>query len=305
MAGCQHGGKNVFVMLTYNLPQNGFDSMDNTATAVLTPIEFPYSEVLLATMASRDISAFSKRLLVESAHFSGDFSTVTIQNKVSPTQGFHLTSTTTIYNLTTLASDENCFAASLQLVPPDFIVDEYELEQRYKEGYGPLCHVVGEKDLELPVEAVGERSALVLAEFPIRPETILDVPLHLRYARPQKDKGTLEAELPWPWIIFGCNQPGRCLSLYRALLTYPVVEWNGQQFARRIFEGKPTGDYHVISSPSNTPHRTSSIIVPTGNTSHQPWVELGTVLSVLLTFFYVLWCLFKSVHTPQTKIKTN
>ncbi|KAF8610237.1 hypothetical protein BDV93DRAFT_517391, partial [Ceratobasidium sp. AG-I] len=239
-------------------------------------------------MASWDVATFSRRVSAESAPFSGDASSVVINNTVSPTQGFHLTSTTTVYNLTTLASGRDCFAASLQLVPSDFIVDEYELEQRYKEGYGPLCHVVGEKDLELPVEAVGGRSALVLAEFPIEPEVVLNIPLHIRYARPQRDKGTVEVELPWPWVIFGCNQP----------------EWNGQQFARRIFESKSVGDYHVVSSPSSI-HRASRVVVPTGNASHQPWVELGTLLSVLLTFFYISWCLFKSVRTPQTKGKTN
>ena len=256
-------------------------------------------------MVSWDIAAFSRRISAESAPFSGDASAVVIHSTVSPTQGFHLTSTTAIYNLTTLALGRDCFAASLQLVPPGFIVDEYELEQRRKEGYGPLCHVVGEKDLELPVEAVGGRSALVLAEFLIKPEVVLDIPLHLRYARPQRDKGTIELELPWPWVIFGCNQPGECSSVYNIILTYLVIEWNGRQFARRIFESKSVGDYHVVSLSSSIPHRVSSVLVPTGNTSHQPWVEFGTLLSVLLTFFYISWCLFKSVRTPRTKIKTN
>ncbi|KAG9077913.1 hypothetical protein FS749_010159 [Ceratobasidium sp. UAMH 11750] len=210
----------------------------------------------------------------------------TASTTVSPTQGFHITSSTTITNFTTL---ETCSTALLQLVPPNFIVDEYELDQRYKEGYGPLCHVVGEKALERPVEAVGNRSALILAEFSVKPGMTLDIPLHLRYAKPQKDVGVVQLELPWPWVIAVCDQP----------------EWNGRQFLRHLFQNEPVRDYTILSPPRNAPHPTSVVLVPTGDTSHQSWVEIGTLLSVWLTFLYVSWCLFKAVRTPNAKIKTS
>jgi hypothetical protein len=154
-------------------------------------------------MVHWDVATLVKRLSIGSSDATTSVITYTT---VAPTQGFHLTSSTRISNFTIPL--KTCFTALLQLVPPDFIVDEYELDQRHKEGYGPLCHVVGEKDLELPVEAVGNRSALVLAEFSVQPEVTLDIPLHLRYARPQQGVEVVKLELPWPWVVAVCDQPG-------------------------------------------------------------------------------------------------
>ncbi|KAG8678718.1 hypothetical protein FRC09_019600 [Ceratobasidium sp. 395] len=210
---------------------------------------------------------------------------VTAYTTVSPTQGFHITSSTRISKLAT--PHEACSIALLQLVPPSFIVDEYELHQRYKEGYGPLCHVVGEKDLERPVEAVGNRSALILAKFSAQFDVKADIPLHLRYAKPQKDLDVARLELPWPWVITVCDQSER----------------NSLQFLRNLFKNEPIGYYTVLSPPLDAPHPLSVVLVPTGNTSHQYWVEIGTLLSVFVTFLYVSWCLFKSVRTPNQKIK--
>ncbi|KAG9127644.1 hypothetical protein FRC07_011230 [Ceratobasidium sp. 392] len=235
-------------------------------------------------MAHWDSATLTQKLRANSDDAAAS---ATAYTTVFPTQGFHITSSTKISNFA--KSLETCTTALLQLVPPNFIVDEYELDQRYKEGYGPLCHVVGEKDLERPVEAVGNRSALILAEFSSRSDVKLDIPLHLRYAKPEKDLDIVHLELPWPWVIAVCDRS----------------KWNSRQFLRSLFQDEPIADYTILSPAMNAPHPSSTVLVPTGNISHQPWVEIGTLLSVLLTFLYVSWCLFKSVRTPDEKIKKN
>ncbi|QRV86673.1 hypothetical protein RhiJN_14691 [Ceratobasidium sp. AG-Ba] len=226
--------------------------------------------------------SLAQKLSTESEYVA---TSVTAYTTVSPSRGFHITSSTSVSNFTTPL--KACSTALLQLVPPNFIVDEYELDQRYKEGYGPLCHVVGEKDLELPVEAVGNRSALILAEFPVQDEIKIDIPLHLRYAKPQRDIESVELELPWPWVIVVCDQP----------------KWDGRQFLHHLYENEPIGAYSVIAPALGTSHPSSLVTVPTGNVSHQFWVEVGTLLSVLLTFLYLSWCLFTSVRASSKKIK--
>jgi hypothetical protein len=158
-------------------------------------------------MTSWDIESLSQRLLAHSAT-SPDSHLTQARTKVSPTQGFHIISTTRISGLDTSTSSEHCSVSLLQLVPPDFIVDEYELNQRFQEGYGPLCHVIGERDLELPAQAVGNRSAAILAELPLQFEVKVDIPLHLRYPYPQQDVELVELQLPWPWVVVACGQQG-------------------------------------------------------------------------------------------------
>lgn len=154
-------------------------------------------------MATWDTESFAKRLSTHSVSSADDLGRVQSSTTVSPSQGFHITSTT---KLSGLASVKHCFVGSLQLVPPDFIVDEYELSQRYQEGYGPLCHTVGETDLELPVQAVGNRSAAILAEVSgFDSEMEINIPLHLRYPYPRKDVELVELRLPWPWTVIACG----------------------------------------------------------------------------------------------------
>ncbi|CAE6520741.1 unnamed protein product [Rhizoctonia solani] len=239
-------------------------------------------------MVSWDSSSFSRHLSLNSDISSEKLRGVKTHTVVSPAQGFHISSTTTISGLDTLVSETNCFAGSLQLVPPDFIIDEYELNQRYQEGYGPLCHVIGERDLELPVQAVGGRSAAILAEVPLQPEVNIDIPLHLRYPSPQKGVGLSEPQLPWPWVIVSCDRQG----------------YDGLELLNQIFSNKTIASHYALLAP-NAPHPSSSILVPAGNTSHQLWVEIGTLLSVFLAFIYVSWCLLKSQQVTNTKLKKS
>lgn len=173
-------------------------------------------------MAMWDIDSLAQYLLTHSSALSDSSRQIKAHTTVSPTQGFHIISTTNISGLSALIYNKSCFAGSLQLVPPDFIVDEYELNQRYQEGYGPLCHVIGERDLELPVQAVGNHSALIIAELPLQPDVKIDMPLHLRYPRPQKDVGFAEVQLPWPWIVILCDQQGGC-NLMISPYSYSVI----------------------------------------------------------------------------------
>jgi hypothetical protein len=169
---------------------------------------------------SWDVGSFSQHLLLNSHTPTGKTHEITTKTTVSPTQGFHIVTTTTIFDLDTYVPEANCFAGSLQFVPPDFIIDEYELRQRYEEGYGPLCHVTGERDLELPVQAVSGRSAAILAEVPLRSQVKIEIPLHLRYPSLQKGVGLSELQLPWPWVILTCGDPGELH--FRTPNTWPL-----------------------------------------------------------------------------------
>ncbi|CAE6392655.1 unnamed protein product [Rhizoctonia solani] len=237
-------------------------------------------------MVSWDPTSFAQHLSLNSRISSEKAHTVKTRTIVSPTQGFHLVSTTIVSGLDTFVP-ENCFAGSLQFVPPDFIIDEYELNQRYQEGYGPLCHVIGERDLELPVQAVGGRSAAILAEIPFEPEVKIDIPLHLRYPSPKNGVEFSEPLLPWPWVIITCD----------------VQEHVGQELLYQLFSNKTITARYILIAP--TPHPSTTILVPTGNTSHQMWVEIGTLFAVFLAFAYVVWCLLKPRQITNAKPKKS
>ncbi|CAE6376007.1 unnamed protein product [Rhizoctonia solani] len=230
---------------------------------------------------------FAQHLSLNSRISSEKTRTVKSRTIVSPAQGFHIVSTTTISDLDIFAS-EDCFAGALQFVPSDFIIDEYELNQRYQEGYGPLCHVIGERDLELPVQAVGGRSAAILAEIPFEPEVKIDMPLHLRYPSPKNRVKYLEPSLPWPWVIITCDAQGHI----------------GPELLDQIFNNKTITSRYTLIAPG-IPHPSAPILVPTGNTSHQIWVEIGTLISVFLAFAYVVWCLVKPRQTIDGKLKKS
>ncbi|KAL5635665.1 hypothetical protein ACGC1H_004461 [Rhizoctonia solani] len=238
-------------------------------------------------MVSWDSTSFAQHLSLNSRISSERAHRVKTRTIVSPTQGFHFVSTTTISGLDTFVP-ENCSAGSLQFVPPDFIIDEYELNQRYQEGYGPLCHVIGERDLELPVQAVGGRSAAILAEIPFEPEVKIDIPLHPRYPSPKNGVELSEPLLPWPWVIITCG----------------AQEHVGQQLLDQLFSNKTITSRYILIAP-DTPHPSTPILVPTGNTSHQMWVEIGTLLSVSWAFTYVVWCLLKPRQITNAKLKKS
>ncbi|KAF8744754.1 PIG-X / PBN1, partial [Rhizoctonia solani] len=240
-------------------------------------------------MTPWDINSFSERLLLNSGTPPENLPEINTQTTVSPTQGFHIISTTTISGLDTFEPGTNCFVGSLQFVPPDFIVDQYELRQRYEEGYGPLCHVIGERDLELPVQAVGGRSAAVLAEVPLRSQVKFDIPLHLRYPSPQRGVGFSDPQLPWPWVVVTCGHP---------------VNRIGWELLDQAFSNKTVTFHYALLAPG-TPHPSTPILVPTGNTSHQLWVETVTLLSVLSAFTYIALCLLKPHHVTNTKLKKS
>ncbi|CAE6516764.1 unnamed protein product [Rhizoctonia solani] len=240
-------------------------------------------------MVSWDSNSFLQYLLLNPYVYSDKTHKVKTRTTVSPTQGFHIVSSTIVSGLDILLIPEtNCFAGSLQFVPPEFIIDEYELNQRYQEGYGPLCHVIGERDLELPIHAVGGRSAAILAEIPFQSEVTIDIPLHLRYASPQKGLELLEVQLPWPWVVVKCDGQGNI----------------GRELLDEIFGNTTTRSRYTLISP-DPPYLSTAILVPTGDISHQIWVETGTLLSVFLAFIYVAWCLLKPRQVANTKLKKS
>ncbi|KAH7340784.1 PIG-X [Rhizoctonia solani] len=242
----------------------------------------------MSTTVSWNSSSFLQHLSLNSYVYSDKTHKVQTHTTVSPIQGFHITSTTTISGLDIFLPETNCFAGSLQFVPPGFIIDEYELNQRYQEGYGPLCHVIGERDLELPVHAVGGHSAAILAEIPLRPRVRVDIPLHLRYASPLEGVKLSEVQLPWPWVVVKCDGQ---VNIGRELLD-------------EIFGNRTTTSRYTLIPPDTT-YPSTTILVPTGNISHQIWVEMGTLLSVFLAFVYVAWCLLKPSRVADTKLKKS
>ncbi|CAE6460163.1 unnamed protein product [Rhizoctonia solani] len=215
-----------------------------------------------------DVNSFSQHLLLNSDISHEKIRGLTTQTTVSPTQGFHIVTTTTISGLDTFVPEANCFAGSLQFVPPDFIIDEYELRQRYEEGYGPLCHVIGERDLELPVQGIGGRPAAILAE---------------------KGGGLSELQLPWPWVVVTCGH---------------TVNQVGRELLDQVFNNKTISSHYALLAPG-TPHPSATILVPTGSTSHQLWVETVTLLSVFSAFAYIALRLLQHHLVTNTKLKKS
>lgn len=142
-----------------------------------------------------------------------------INTTLSPLQGFHPTSSSTIYPPPTL--DQSCLLYLYLSLPPPVFVDTHEL--RLHAARYAFEHW-GTRDLESPVHALPDRSKRSELLVHVHEWTTteaqgsplrVDVPLHLRYGTPtpatsskrEKEKEKTQHEevrVDWPTAFFLC-----------------------------------------------------------------------------------------------------
>src|SRR5260221_11417096 len=123
---------------------------------------------------------------------------------ISPTAGFHTKSFVSIQHRSPTVPQNHCLYV-LYILPSAVFVDPYELEQRRRDGYLPSFKVLGETNLELPLEAVDEGgSALLLTLHPEFSINTIEVPLHMRYMPPVNGEVSLvHIRVSWPNVFWG------------------------------------------------------------------------------------------------------
>ncbi|EGU12510.1 Protein pbn1 [Rhodotorula toruloides ATCC 204091] len=174
-------------------------------------------------------------------------------------------------------------------LPPHFIADKFQLVQLHREGKlgayesysggrDSFVHV-GEADLEAPVWRAGEGSVLIRVrgaddeDDEAGPKRIrLEVPLHLRYQAPVKERhldgsrqDVIEVEFPYPHVFWACPDTSTLHFLPANASTAAV-------------SGCPP--------PSPAP---LTLRAPTGVQADLPFVETTTAATIWLCFAFLAW----------------
>ncbi|BGO89371.1 hypothetical protein NBRC10512_006285 [Rhodotorula toruloides] len=195
-------------------------------------------------------------------------------------------------------------------LPPHFIADKFQLVQLHREGkLGAYDASIGGRDsfghageagLEAPVWKAGEGSLLIRvreAEVGAGPPKRIhfEVPLHLRYQAPVKERHTdglrqdvVEVEFPYPRVFWACpdgvsvpnSQACPPASLDPA---FPHLPASTLHFlpANASIAGQP-------GCPPPSPP-SLSLTAPTGVQADLPAVETTTAATIWLCFAFLVW----------------
>jgi len=179
-------------------------------------------------------------------------------------------------------------------LPKQFIVDKYQLEGLIGRVGDTSCIKSlelsnnGDIDLELPdykVEEFGSTVHLVLDERCVVTNNGFQLPLHLRYGAPnnsgvQKVKITA-GELYWSCLV---NDKARWSSI-----THSFHYEDGTLGKSKLEDSIEWRYYHIQNKASSK----LEIDLPVGQITHLKFVEIGTLLVVLMSSIYILWTCWK------------
>jgi len=216
---------------------------------------------------------------------SSDDASVLLSSTLTPTNGFHTTSTTHI--ALRGSRPRSCTLHLYFVLPAQLFADPYELAHR-REYY--TFERFGGGNLEAPVFApgAGGPSGLLLDLIvpEIRDGSILDieVPLHARYGIPRMGGELIdEVVLPPPEAFWACPQPGAHGSGVKGVQVPDALQ-NIVQLAP-AFQG---GDLAFALIPRAESGRAQTLRVPVGDVGDVALVEAGTVVVIILAFAYLL-----------------
>jgi hypothetical protein len=124
--------------------------------------------------------------------------------------GFHSTLTTRLFDE---RSRSNCSFHLLYQFPTHVFVDPYELASRQTP-----CALLGSMDLELPETAMPQEGSGVLLNVslpaPLPQGTFdhaVDIPIHVRYAKPRHSPRHIPVEVPLPVGFWACRELSQLL----------------------------------------------------------------------------------------------
>ncbi|AGO10782.1 AaceriAFR733Wp [[Ashbya] aceris (nom. inval.)] len=163
------------------------------------------------------------------------------------------------------ASGPTCAHYVFLQLPAQLFVDKFQQ---------PPDLLFGEDDLELPEYKVQAWGSEVV--YALEPGRVNRVQLHSRYARPGLGRG-YEVVPVWPYVFEACDT-------------------GSVEVSANPFYSKGLGFEAYFTPDTVFNHRNStrlSITIPRGNSRDFASIQYVTVLSILLSVFYITYCLFR------------
>ncbi|KAI9881334.1 MAG: protease B nonderepressible form [Pleopsidium flavum] len=216
-------------------------------------------------------------------------SSFTSPTGLHPTLGLNFQTTSTNPPATT------CALHAYLTLPSYLFADKYQLSDPLflaSKHLHSIRSISGETDLEAPDWAVKKWGSSMLVELsPPSPRKYqaqhernwhADIPLHLRYLPPTAG-GITKVQVPWPVVFWACTaEEGTKMTVNpfdRVNLGY-----DGLFGPRTMF-------YHLEPTPPGNVNGTlvETLDVPVLDMEKAEYVEVGTVLVVLVGFLWVCW----------------
>ncbi|KAL6713062.1 protease B nonderepressible form [Lecanora helva] len=249
------------------------------------------------TKPNPTLFSFPSRHHLADANFSTSFT--------QPT-GLHPTLRLALPRSLTRPSSE-CALHAYITIPSFLFVDQYQLSSPNllaSKNLHSIRSLSGETDLEAPNWAVSRWGSTLLLQLapPSTGESSsqediwhADIPLHLRYlqpsdtpknhsGKPESSGGYKSLSVPWPNVFWACP-------------TDEGTKMNTNPFDRvnlgydGLF-GPRTMFYHLRPAVYGK-HLIETLTAPTLDPSSLGWIEIGTVVSVVIGFLWVLWKLVR------------
>ncbi|THW57163.1 PIG-X-domain-containing protein [Aureobasidium pullulans] len=189
--------------------------------------------------------------------------------------------------------DESCALHAYLTLPSSVFIDRYQLSDPLflaSQNLIALRSLSGATDLEAPVWTTPQWGSAALLEL-AHPETpsvnndtwSVTVPLHTRYMLPSTD-GTHIAHIPWPAVFWACEaEDGLKMSVNPFDRTN--IGYDGLFGPKTLF--------HHIGASAETKTLMETLEVPVLDKTKTGFVEIGTGVTVLLGFLWVLWSMIK------------
>ena len=201
----------------------------------------------------------------------------------------------------------SCALHTYITLPSYIFPDKYQLASANllaTKNLHAIRSLAGETDLEAPDWVIQKWGSSMLLELapPPRSESSdsaawhADIPLHLRYLKPNEG-GQRDMEVPWPVVFWACPAE-------------EGTKMNTNPFDRKglgyegLF-GPRTMFYHLTPQPAREPGSLIEVLqVPVLDVNHVEYVEVGTVIAILLG---TLWLAGKLIrifsYEPQWLVR--
>lgn len=159
-------------------------------------------------------------------------------------------------------------------------------------GLKTVHYITSPVDLEAPEYAVDIWGSSLLVELapltnPAAPSlSTSEIPLHLRYLKPNEKKGGQEkTEIPYPVVFWACTADEGS--------KFPINPFDRVNLGYDGLFGPRTIFWHLNPEAAGEGERlVSELSVPVLDLDGSRWVERGTACVVGLGFLWVLWCLW-------------
>ncbi|KAG8948299.1 hypothetical protein FRC04_009937 [Tulasnella sp. 424] len=213
------------------------------------------------------------------------------RSSLSSSHGAHPKVLTNITFPTPISAPE-CTYHLLFSLPPAVFIDKFESPFNDLR----IARMWGKMDLELPIHALPSQSnsfAMLQIERPNGTQspkgTEVEVPLHVRYARPRSGGGYEHVKMDWPLFVSAC--PREDPAGRGTLLDELQPPFNNP------FNDPP----HVVTIfPARDANATFEFVIPVGNSDHLLVTQLATAGLVLFCFVWVSWAMFVARRAKQS-----